>query len=87
MQPSCKSSLTVPVLTISRCDRWLACQRLQDLSIPCYCTEDGYLHVEVAHPTAIAQVKSVIQQLTAPRTALVGWLEQCWKQPEVSDFQ
>lgn len=86
MQPSCTSSLTVPVLTISRCDRWLACQRLQDLSIPCHCTEDGYLRVEVDHPTAIVQLKSVIQQLTAPRTALVDWLEQCWGQPEVSDF-
>jgi hypothetical protein len=87
MQPSCPSSLAVPVLTISRCDRWLACQRLQDLSIPCYCTEDGSLHVEVTHAAAIAQVKSVIQQLTASRTVLIDWLEQCWEQPEATDFQ
>ncbi|MGQ9870882.1 Asr1405/Asl0597 family protein [Leptodesmis sp.] len=86
MQPSCTPSLTVPILTIARCDRWLACQRLQDLSIPCHCTEDGCLQVEVTHPTAIAQVRSVIQQLTASRTVLVDWLEQCWHQPAASDF-
>ncbi|PZV13964.1 MAG: hypothetical protein DCF22_09645 [Leptolyngbya sp.] len=77
MNLSSSSTLTVPVGTISRCDRWLACQRLQDLSIPCQCHSDGCLQVEVTHPMAILQLRSVVQQITASRSELIGWLERC----------
>ncbi|NJP10910.1 MAG: hypothetical protein HC866_16705 [Leptolyngbyaceae cyanobacterium RU_5_1] len=79
-QPSL-TSLTVQVLTISRCDRWQARQRLQDLNIPCHCLADGRLQVEINHPIAILQLRSVIQQLTASRTDLIDWLDQCWQTP------
>ncbi len=78
MNPSSQTTLTIPVLTISRGDRWQACQRLQDLDIACHCTTDGYLQVEISTPATILQLRSVIQQITAPRTELVDWLGRCW---------
>ncbi|MEX0269185.1 Asr1405/Asl0597 family protein [Leptolyngbyaceae cyanobacterium UHCC 1019] len=77
MNLSSSMTLTVPVGSISRCDRWLACQRLQDLNISCQCHSDGYLQVEITHPIAILQLRSVVQQITASRLELVDWLERC----------
>ncbi|MCY7394495.1 MAG: hypothetical protein LH647_24250 [Leptolyngbyaceae cyanobacterium CAN_BIN12] len=77
MNLSSSIPLTVPVGTISRCDRWLACQRLQDLNIPCQCQLDGCLQVEITHPIAILQLRSVVQQITASRSELIEWLERC----------
>jgi hypothetical protein len=79
MHQSQLESLTVQIFSISRCDRWQARERLQTLSIPCHCTADGHLAVEINSPLAIIQLKSVIQQLTASRSELVDWLETCWK--------
>jgi hypothetical protein len=79
-------SVTVPVLTISRCDRWQAYQRLQELEIPCDCRADGHLHVEVSHPIALLQLRSVIQQITTSRAELINWLERCWQSPNASDI-
>ncbi|MGI0488704.1 Asr1405/Asl0597 family protein [Pantanalinema rosaneae CENA516] len=78
--------LTTPVLTISRCDRWQACQRLQALDILCDCRADGRLHVEIDRPIVLVQLRSVIQQLTASRSELIDWLEQCWRIPTMPDI-
>lgn len=80
MNSSSLQPLTVHVLSIPRHDRWQAYQRLQELDVPCQCLVDGRLQVDVSHPTAIVQLKSVVQQLTAPRAELVNWLKQCWQQ-------
>jgi len=66
------------ILQISRGDRWIAYHRLQDLSIACSLTTDGFLRVDAANFTEILQVRSVIQQLTAPRQTLADWLDRCW---------
>jgi hypothetical protein len=66
------------IVQITRCDRWTAYQRLQDLSIICNHPADGSLRVDVANFTEILQVRSVIQQLTAPRQTLINWLDRCW---------
>jgi hypothetical protein len=79
MQPFTLKRLTIQVLTIARCDRWLAYHRLQELSIPCHCNPTGHLEVEVNSPLALLQLRSVLQQLTAPRKYLVDWLESCWR--------
>jgi len=79
MNSSISMTLTAPVGSISRCDRWLACQRLQDLNIPCQCQSDGCLQVEIIHPIDILQLRSVVQQITASRPELIDWLERCWK--------
>ncbi|WP_421654855.1 Asr1405/Asl0597 family protein [Leptothermofonsia sp. ETS-13] len=79
MNHSQLESLTVQVFSVSRCDRWQARERLQALSIPCHCTADGCLVVEINSPLAVIQLKSVVQQLTASRAELVNWLENCWE--------
>jgi hypothetical protein len=79
MNQSPLSSLTLRVLTISRGDRWLAFQRLQELGISCQCLSDGQLEVEINRPVDLPQLRSVVQQLTATRTELVEWLNRCWK--------
>jgi hypothetical protein len=66
------------VVQISRCDRWQAYHRLQELSIACHPTEDGHLQVDASNLTEMLQVRSVIQQLTVSRQVLVSWLERCW---------
>lgn len=66
------------VVQVSRSDRWQAYQRLQELSICCNHTQEGFLLVDVSNLVEILQVRSVIQQLTVPRPVLAEWLEQCW---------
>ncbi|WP_331456885.1 Asr1405/Asl0597 family protein, partial [Crocosphaera watsonii] len=39
MQPYHSDALISQVEKVSRCDRWTVCQRLQDLTIPCWCPE------------------------------------------------
>jgi hypothetical protein len=36
---------------VSRSDRWRIYHRLQELTIPCWCLEDGSLRVEVNNTT------------------------------------
>ncbi|MBD2021310.1 hypothetical protein H6F43_14105 [Leptolyngbya sp. FACHB-36] len=69
----------IQVTSISRADRWQAHSRLTSLCIPCQCLADGYLQVSIDSPIAILQLKSVVRQLTAPRTELLQWLERCWE--------
>lgn len=78
------ATLTVSVPTISRSDRWQANQRLQELSISCCCSPDGYLQVEITLPVHILQLRSVVQQLTATRADLLDGLERCWRLPDAS---
>ncbi len=66
-------------IAVCRCDRWQLQQRLQDLEIPVYCEEDGSVWADVSHPVTIVQIRSVMQQLVAPRQELVGWLNRCWQ--------
>jgi hypothetical protein len=76
--PSCDLT-PAQIVSISRSDRWLAYQRLQELSIPCDCAQDGHLRVAVDSAEAAIQVWSVIRQLTASRSQLIQWLERCWQ--------
>jgi hypothetical protein len=80
MDQSSISSPTQQVVTIPRGDRWQVYQRLQELEIPCSCSGDGYLQVEVNTPAAALQLWSVVQQLQAPRRELIFWLRRCWQQ-------
>jgi hypothetical protein len=75
----CSTALVIPLSTIHRCDRWQVRHRLQELGIPSHCLPDGSLHIEVHHALALIQVQSVIQRITAPRQALIHWLNRCWQ--------
>jgi hypothetical protein len=72
------TALSRQTVAISRCDRWQAHQRLRDLGISCSCSGDGALQVEINSVVEACQLRSVVQQLTAPRHQLVDWLEACW---------
>jgi hypothetical protein len=69
---------TIPIAAVSRCDRWQAYQRLQELGVACVCTPDGTFAVDVQSWIDVVQVRSVVQQLTASRSELIHWLERCW---------
>ena len=77
-QPSL-NSLVGQVVTVSRCDRWQAYQRLQELGVQCWCSADGTLSVEVKTVGDAVQLRSVIQQLTGSRNELLDWLNLCWQ--------
>ncbi len=79
MNPSRLQSSFVQVSNISRCDRWQAHQRLQDLDISCQCSTTGQLEVEINGLVTALQVRSVVQQFTASRPELIDWLERCWQ--------
>lgn len=66
-------------IAIARCDRRQIAQRLQDLDLACTCLDDGSLQVDISYPIAALQLWSVMQQFTAPRSALVARLTQCWR--------
>ena len=78
MNQSSLNSFVGQVVKVSRCDRWQAYQRLQELEIHCWCAEDGTLSVEVQTVGQALQLRSVIQQLSASRSELIDWLDLCW---------
>lgn len=64
---------------IKNTERWSIYRRLQELEIPCQCSTNQPLEVELDTPSAIAQLCCVVKQLTASRSELVDWLDNCWK--------
>jgi hypothetical protein len=76
-QPDINISRT-HLVSVQRIDRWRIYHRLQELTIPCWCLEDGSLRVEVQTSTNALLLRSVVQQFVAPRQEMVNWLERCW---------
>lgn len=78
-----KSSLPFqPILhsvEIENTERWSLYHRLQELEIPCRCSTNRPLEVELDNPCAIAQLCFVTKQFTAPRNELIDWLDSCWR--------
>ena len=64
---------------VNRADRWQVYLRLQQLDIPCVCTTNQPLRVQIQTTAAAVQLWSVVRQLTATRLELAFWLEQCWQ--------
>ncbi len=71
--------LLIDVISVPRIDRWRVYHRLQELKIPCWCLPDGSLHVEVQTGVGALLLRSVVQQVVAPRQEMVSWLERCWE--------
>lgn len=69
---------TTQVVNVSRSDRWPLYHRLQELMIPCWCLQDGTLHVEICDGANALLLWSVVRQFSASRKDLVEWLHQCW---------
>ena len=64
---------------INNTERWSIYHRLQELDIPCICSTNKPLKVQLDHPCAIAQLCSVVKQSTALRGELIDRLDRCWK--------
>lgn len=79
MKPNLPLQPIIHPVSIKNTERWSIYHRLQELEIPCKCSTNQPLQVELHNPSAIAQLCYVVKQLTAPRSELVGWLNQCWK--------
>ena len=59
-------------------DRWNVRRRLQELSIPSWCPEDGALWVEIDSCIHAILLRSTIQQFINTRSESITWLERCW---------
>ncbi len=66
-------------LELEQVQRWDVYHRLQDLSIPCWCTIGQPLRVAVNDASTLLQVWSVLKSCTASRQICLGWLEHCWQ--------
>jgi hypothetical protein len=69
---------TAERVQVSRVDRWPIYRRLQELKIPCWCSEDGSLWVQIHDVPSALLLRSTVQQVVASRSELINWLEQCW---------
>jgi len=72
------------VLHIDRVERWNIYSRLQQLDVPCSCSNGQPLRVEVDTAASVIQLWSVVQQFTAPRHTLIKRLERCRQIPMTS---
>jgi len=71
-------NVSTHIVSVPRIDRWRIYHRLQELTIPCWCLDDGSLRVEVQSGMGALLLRSVVQQFLASRQEMVGWLERCW---------
>ena len=78
MKPSPTSPPLIHVPELKNMERWSIYHRLQELEIPCRCSTNRPLQVELDHPGAIVQLCYVVKQFTAPRSELINWLNNCW---------
>ena len=67
------------LVEVNWADRWQVYQRLKELDIPCSCTANQPLKVEIGSPIAAVQLWSVTRQLTASRQDQIWTLEYCWQ--------
>lgn len=77
-------SLTSPssddrIVAINRTERWEIYRRLQELQIPCQCSPNQPLRVQLDTCSAAIQLWSVVKQLTSSRSELLDWLKGCWQ--------
>ncbi|NJL99980.1 MAG: hypothetical protein HC924_14800 [Synechococcaceae cyanobacterium SM2_3_2] len=75
LTPELASTTVVRVPLALRQQVW---RRLQELSIPSWCTPDGHLRVSLERPSHVMQVWSVIGQYRATRSEQLNWLKRCW---------
>ncbi len=79
MKSSPSSQPIIHPVDIKNTERWSIYHRLQQLEIPCRCSTNQPLEVELDNPSAIAQLYCVVKQSTASRSELIDWLDDCWR--------
>ncbi len=70
---------TQQVVTVNRAEKWSIYYRLQELQIPCQCSTDRPLQVQLDSTKTAIQLWSVARQFSASRQELVDWLNCCWQ--------
>jgi len=78
MEPSTSNQPIIHAVGIENTERWSIYHRLQELDIPCICSTNKPLEVQLDCPNAIVQLCSVVTQVTASRTELIHRLNDCW---------
>ncbi|MBE9211286.1 hypothetical protein IQ247_00880 [Plectonema cf. radiosum LEGE 06105] len=71
-------SQTKHVVEVNWADRWQVYKRLEELHIPCSCSPNQPLTVEIANTAAAIQLWSVMRQLNASRQELIITLKECF---------
>lgn len=79
MESSEQKSDPGEMIEVNGTDRWQVYQRLQELTIPCWCEPNQPLRVQLHNAGDAVQFWSVSRQLTASRQELAQWLESCWQ--------
>lgn len=70
---------TRQVVTVNWAERWSVYYRLRELQIPCQCSTDKPLQVQLDNTKTAIQLWSVAKQFNASRQELVDWLNCCWQ--------
>lgn len=70
---------TCEIVEIDWVDRWLVYKRLQELEIPCWCSINQPLQVQIDTLKDAIQLFSVVRQFTRSRQELIESLEHCWR--------
>jgi hypothetical protein len=70
---------TQQIVTVNWAERWLVYYRLRELQIPCQCSTDKPLQVQLDNTKTAIQLWSVARQFSASRQELVDWLNCCWQ--------
>lgn len=78
MSVSTSETSTQKVLQVNPALRWQVYQRLQELDISCECLCYQPLYVKYTNTTEVIQIWSVVRQMTASRSELIGFLNNCW---------
>ncbi|MBW3586763.1 MAG: hypothetical protein KY448_13250 [Cyanobacteria bacterium 0813] len=79
MNPADPELEVCDIVQVSWLDRWQVYKRLQELEIPCWCAVDEPLRAQISTAKQVAQLASVLRQVSAPRDELVQWLDCCWQ--------
>ena len=68
-------------VTVECGDRWQVYFRLQELEIACQCKSYQPLLVDIQSVQSLVQLWSVVKRVSAPRSDLAQWLNQCLSLP------
>ncbi|ACK73573.1 conserved hypothetical protein [Gloeothece citriformis PCC 7424] len=66
------------VIEVQGTERWEVYHRLQELDIPCECTLNQPLQIELNTYSQGILLWSVVKRIKAPRQELINWLDRCW---------
>ncbi len=68
-------------IDVRQLERWQVYQRLTELQVPCRCSSNQPLEVELKTPLAFWQFWTIMWRVSADRNTLTSYLESCWRLP------